>query len=280
MQGIVYTNVIEGETMYKISDFSKITSLTIKALRYYDKENMLTPSYRDNENSYRYYDENDFQKAQFIALLRSLDFSISEIKDVLANCNNPKDLPYYLEEKKNMIESKISKEKELIKKISLYIKPKNKEDICMNYKIEVKEIAPVMVASIRYKGKYSDVGKYIGTIYKAVKSNVAGAPFNCYYDAEFKEDADIELCVPTTKLIGNSNVTAKKLPAIKAICTTHTGSYTTINLAYKAIVDYTNEHNLICLTPAREVYVKGPGMIFKGNESNYVTEIIVPFEEA
>jgi len=265
--------------MYKISDFSKITNLTIKALRYYDEESILTPSHRNNENSYRYYDDNDFQKAMLIVMLRTLDFSITEIKDVLANCDNVNDLSYYLEEKKNMIESKIAKEKELIKKITLYIKPKNMEDISMNYEIEVKEIAPVTVASIRYKGKYSDVGMYIGKIYKAVKNNGVGAPFNCYYDAEFKEEADIELCVPTKKLINDSSISAKRLPSIKAICTTHTGSYDKLNLAYKALFDYAIEHNIHCLTPSREVYIKGPGMVFKGNENNYITEIIIPYEE-
>lgn len=265
--------------MYKISEFSKITNLTIKSLRYYDEESILIPSYRNNENSYRYYDENDFKKARLIIMLRELDFSISEIKDVLANCNNSEDLSYYLEEKKNMLENKISKEKELIRKITLYIKPNNMEEISMSYKIEVKEIAPVTVASIRYKGKYSDVGTYIGKIYKTVKNNGAGAPFNCYYDAEFKEEADIETCVPTTKLINDSSILAKNLPAIKAICTTHTGSYDQLNLAYKALFDYANEHNIICLTPSREVYIKGPGIIFKGNPSNYLTEIIIPIEE-
>ena len=266
--------------MYKISEFSKMTKLTVKALRYYDEENILTPSFRDKENSYRKYDENDFQKAQLIAMLRTLDFSITEIKDVLASCDHPEDLSYYLEEKKNMIEGRIVKEKELITKINLHIKPKNKEDNGMNYKIEVKRIAPVTVASIRYKGKYSDVGEHIGKIYKAVKNNSAGAPFNCYYDAEFKEDADIELCVPTTKLINDSSVTAKTLPEIKAVCTTHTGSYDNLNLAYKALFDYANEHHITYLSPSREVYVKGPGMIFKGNENNYVTEIMIPFEGA
>ena len=264
--------------MYKISDFSKITNLTVKALRYYDKESILIPSYRDNDNLYRYYDEVDFQKAQLIERLRGLDFSISELKDVLDNCNQPDDLSYYLEEKKKMIEGKIVKEKDLIRKLTLSIKLKTMEDISMSYQIEIREIAPVIVASIRYKGKYSDVGLYIGKIYKAVKNNGAGAPFQCYYDTEFKEEADIELCVPTTKLINNNTITAKKLPAINAICTTHIGSYDKLNLAYKALLDYANEHNIKCLSPFREVYTKGPGMIFKGNESNYITEIMIPYE--
>ncbi|WP_282432346.1 MULTISPECIES: hypothetical protein [unclassified Dehalobacter] len=36
----------------------------------------------------------------------------------------------------------------------------------MNYNIEMKEFEEMTVAAIRYKGRYSDVGKYIGTIYK------------------------------------------------------------------------------------------------------------------
>jgi len=29
--------------------------------------------------------------------------------------------------------------------------------------------------------------------------------------------------------------------------------------------------------PTREIYIKGPGMIFKGNPRNYLTEIQLPF---
>ena len=266
--------------MYKISDFSKITSLSVKALRYYDEEQILTPSRRDEDTSYRYYSEEDFKKAQLIVLLRSLEFSISEIKDVLANCSDAVDLPCYLEEKKLMIENRIRGEKELIKKLNLYIKPTDREEISMNYEIEVKEIAPVSVASIRYKGKYSDVGKYIGTLYKVVKGDAAGAPIQLYHDAEYMEDgADLELCVPTEKAVSHPDVALKKLPAVRALCTTHAGSYEKLNLAYKALMDYANENHLNFTTPSREIYVKGPGMIFKGNEENYVTEIIIPIEE-
>lgn len=266
--------------MYKISEFSKITSLSVKALRYYDEEQLLAPSFRDKETAYRYYNEEDFQRARLIVLLRSLEFTISEIKDVLANCSDPSDLPCYLEEKKRMIEGRIFKEKELIKKLNLYIKPTDREEISMNYQIKEKEIAAVTVAAIRYKGKYSDVGKYIGILYKAVKGDAAGAPIQCYHDAEYMEEgADLELCLPTKKRISHPDVTAKQLPAIKAICTTHTGSYEKLNLAYKALMDYANEHHLNCTTPSREIYVKGPGMIFKGNEDNYITEIIIPYEE-
>lgn len=44
--------------MYKIGEFSKITALSVKTLRYYDEEKILIPSFRNNENGYRYYNAN------------------------------------------------------------------------------------------------------------------------------------------------------------------------------------------------------------------------------
>lgn len=67
--------------MYQISQFSKISGLTVKALRYYDEQGMFKPSYRDKNTLYRYYDKNVFKKAQLIRFLRTLNFSILEIKE-------------------------------------------------------------------------------------------------------------------------------------------------------------------------------------------------------
>ena len=54
--------------MYKIGEFSKITNLTVKTLRYYDEEHILPPSHRNEENGYRFYDEEDFEKAELICI--------------------------------------------------------------------------------------------------------------------------------------------------------------------------------------------------------------------
>jgi effector-binding domain-containing protein len=150
----------------------------------------------------------------------------------------------------------------------------------MNYVTELKEIPAMMVASIRYKGKYADMGKYIGTLYKAIKGNGDGAPICLMHDDDYKEEADLEICVPIKKEIRAQNITVKKLPAIKALCTMHEGSYDDFNLAYKTLTDYARDNKLEMKTPSRQKYIKGPGMIFRGNESKYITEIIIPIEEA
>lgn len=149
----------------------------------------------------------------------------------------------------------------------------------MEYKIECKSLKPVAVLSVRFQGRYSDVGKYIGALYREAGGKADGAPFCCYYDDDYKETADIELCLPTKTLLHSTQAIAKELPAVDVICTTHTGSYETLNLAYKAVLDYARANHLECLLPSREIYRKGPGMIFKGNPNRYVTEILIPVRE-
>lgn len=149
----------------------------------------------------------------------------------------------------------------------------------MDYKVIVEEIEEMTVASIRYKGTYGEVGKYIGLIMKEVKGMAASAPFCLYYDEDYTEIADIEVCVPTKGLIATKDATAKTLPAIKAISTTHIGRYSNLNSAYKALTEYANANGLKTFTPSREVYTKGPGMIFKGNPDKYETEVILPIKK-
>ena len=46
---------MEKKDLLSIGDFSKITGVHIKALRYYDSIGILTPVYTDPESGYRYY---------------------------------------------------------------------------------------------------------------------------------------------------------------------------------------------------------------------------------
>ena len=264
--------------MYKIGEFSKITNMTIKTLRYYDEEKILVPSCR-GDNNYRLYSEEDFKRAELILFLRSFDFSIAEVKEVLAGYEEKNDLKCYLSEKREMIHKNIEKERKVMKSIDEYINSSGeREEKLLKYNIEVKNIDIIKYISIRYKGKYSDVGKYIGRLFKAAKSKVQGPAFNLYYDDEYKEEADIELCLPVKGEINLGEFMVKELPKVKALCLTHIGAYENINLAYKEVVDYAKKNKIELLVPSREIYIKGPGMIFKGNKNKYVTEIVIPIK--
>lgn len=89
----------------------------------------------------------------------------------------------------------------------------------------------------------------------------------------------MELCVPTEMMPNGNGVEIKELPRIKAVCLTHIGSYETLFHAYTAIDEYAKENKLILAPPFREVFIKGPGMLMKGNPDKYITEVQFPIVE-
>jgi len=144
----------------------------------------------------------------------------------------------------------------------------------MYYQIEMRDIEPVRVAFIKYKGIVTEANKVFPNIFKSIQGKANGAPFICYYvmDQESKT-GEMELCVPTAETPGVNGITVKEMPRIKAVCVTHIGSYETMHCSYEAIDRYARENNLTLQPPFREVYIKGPGMFLKGNPDKYITEI-------
>ena len=114
----------------------------------------------------------------------------------------------------------------------------------MNYEIKIMDIEPILAATLRFNGKHKEAGKHFPDIYKALKGQSSGPPFFCYYDKEYKETADIELCVPVSEKKELRGIIIKELPRIKAVTTVHTGSYETIRSAYQALAEYIIEKNL------------------------------------
>ena len=66
--------------MYKIGDFSSMSKTTIKTLRYYEKQGLLTPVYIDQNTGYRYYESSQLIDISKIISLRQIGLSIKEIK--------------------------------------------------------------------------------------------------------------------------------------------------------------------------------------------------------
>jgi effector-binding domain-containing protein len=150
----------------------------------------------------------------------------------------------------------------------------------MNYKIEIKDIEPVRAAVMRYKGPAAGASKVFPNVFKAIQGKASSSPFICYHKMNQEtKTGDMELCVPTAEIPSGNGVAAKDLPRIKAVCVTHIGPYETIHYAYEAIDRYAQEKMLTLQPPFREVFIKGPGMLIKGNPNKYITEIQFPLKE-
>ncbi len=66
---------------YSSGDFAKKAQVTLRTIRYYDKQNVLKPS-AHTESGARLYTDEDLTKLQQILLLKYLGFSLDEIKEM------------------------------------------------------------------------------------------------------------------------------------------------------------------------------------------------------
>ncbi|GGG12974.1 TrmO family methyltransferase domain-containing protein [Paenibacillus aceti] len=66
-------------TIFRIGEFSKLTQVSIRMLRYYDETGLLKPAQIDNQTGYRHYSVEQIPVLQKIIMLRDLGCSVAEI---------------------------------------------------------------------------------------------------------------------------------------------------------------------------------------------------------
>ena len=115
--------------MLKIGEFSKLSHLTVKALRFYEKEGLLEPAFIDPWTGYRFYETRQLEDAAEIKAYRQLDLSIDEIKTICSGADRKK----ILSDKAKLL---TAQRKEIDARLSIinYIL----EDIEMKYQITEK----------------------------------------------------------------------------------------------------------------------------------------------
>lgn len=263
--------------MLKISEFSKLSHLTIKALRFYEKEGLLKPVSVDEWSGYRYYETFQLGVAAKIKSYRQLDLSIDEIKAVF----NGADVKEILQEKfksltkeKKVIESRLS----IIKSIL--------EDNEMKYQVTEKVIPEKIVYTAETVLKtFSDSMQWIPLVgQECLKLNpdmkCAEPPYEfCeYLDGEYKEtDIRIRHNEAVTAFGKESElIKFKKLPEVKVLSIYHKGAYDKIGEAYAFLMKYAEENGYIAAGLTRECYIDG--IWNKESEEEWLTEIQLPIE--
>jgi DNA-binding transcriptional MerR regulator/catechol 2,3-dioxygenase-like lactoylglutathione lyase family enzyme len=74
----------EHSERWQIGQFAELVGLSIPQLRRYDRLRLLEPDGREAQSGYRYYTRGQTGAARAIALLRSLDMPIAEVRRILA----------------------------------------------------------------------------------------------------------------------------------------------------------------------------------------------------
>jgi DNA-binding transcriptional MerR regulator len=266
-------------TMLSIGEFSRVTSLSIKTIRLYGEKGLLPPAEVKDGSGYRYYDAQSVERARVIQALRVLEFSLADIAEILEAGEDEADIVSYLEQHKDAIARKLARYQHIHRALETIVK--NEREAAMTdqasvVEIREKTVGELLVAGIRGKGVYTDAGQRFGRLGRAVGRFIAGKAMGLYYDGEFKEqDADFECCFPIRKAVEKEGIHVRTLPGGRCVSLVHVGPYSELGRSYARVFEYVRTKKLEPRIPSREVYLKGPGMIFKGNPRKYLTEIQV-----
>jgi effector-binding domain-containing protein len=142
------------------------------------------------------------------------------------------------------------------------------------YEVQEKTVDTMLVAGVRMKGHYSDCGKGFSRIGRSLGRFICGKPLLLHYDREYREgDADFEACMPVKKLVEKKGISTRELPGGRCVSLLHKGPWDELGRSYEKITAYVKQHGYDVELPTREIYLKGPGIIFRGNPQNYLTEI-------
>lgn len=261
---------------YQIGDFSRISRLSIKTLHFYHECGLLEPTAIDPDTGYRYYDERCLSRVRIIQELKALDFPLKEIRSILESCRDDADLLQYFLHRQSEIKEKIKKYHEMQKRLERLIRQtpspdvQNRQNSAMPV---IKEIDDMLITSIRYQGKYQDMGLYLQRLYKVGAKNCCGSPLALYYDHDYKEVADIEVCIPVNAPLASEDIKSRVLKGGKALSAIHKGPYQAIGETYKILIDHIRDMGLTTQIPSREIYLKGYGLILPRSPKEFITEV-------
>jgi DNA-binding transcriptional MerR regulator len=76
------------EKLFRTSQFAHRAGVTIRAVRYYDKEGLLKPS-GHTEVGHRLYSEQDYASLQKILTLKLIGLTLEEIKNIIKDDSSP-----------------------------------------------------------------------------------------------------------------------------------------------------------------------------------------------
>ena len=261
--------------MLKIGDFSRLSHLTVKALRFYEKEKLLIPASVDEWTGYRFYETNQLEDAAKIKACRQLDLSIDEIRAIVSGA----DMMQVLVEKAKSLSEQREKIDAILYKINHIL-----EDKEMKYQVTEKTIpAAIVFYSETVLENYSDIMQWIPSLGEACMKLNPGIrcaepeyEFCEYPDGEYKEH-DIQIRhnqAVTSRGVENDIIKFRQIPDTKVLSIYHKGAYDSIGKAYAFIMKYAEENDYQPAGLTRECYIDG--IWNKESVEDWLTEIQLP----
>lgn len=272
-----------GPPMLKISDFSKLSRISIRMLRYYDEKGILKPVFIES-NNYRYYEPEQLQIANQINYLRYLGFSSEKIKMILETFKNKSEVKRYLQLQLVDLTADKNEMDDKIKNLKMTIAKMDEEEILMNYKVETKVIEfknmmckrGIIPCYEREDLLWSGMGNEVKELEMDIKYPTNQISLAVFYDEGFKEkDPDVEIMVAVEgKYEDIDNIKFKSFGPMKVVSITYTGAYDHIAEMSTEIAKWISENNCEIVGPTFTIY--HVGYAHNVSPDKFVTEVCYP----
>jgi len=160
-----------------------------------------------------------------------------------------------------------------------------RKDGIMPYTIEIDEVTPRPIASIRLRTSWSKVGGDVGAAFGRLISVLgqagiepAGPPLTVQHEIIDKEsDGDIEVCIPiTAEFEASDDVDCRQLEGGSVATTVHRGRYQEIAPAYHTLTGWISENGHEIAGPPREIYLNDPQIVVPEDLRTPVEFPIIP----
>lgn len=268
--------------MFRIGEFSKLTQVSVRMLRYYDEAGLLKPAEVDRWTGHRLYSVEQIPRLDRIRYLRDSGFQVSEIALALEMDDHA--LLVSLNKKCLEIEQAIQKEQERLLKIAVAKEEIQGSKSELHYHISMKSIPACQVLSLRrtVPTYYSegDLWKELSAFAEKEEIEISSDTFTIYHDTEYREqDVDMELCAPVEKA-GESRgpFCFRMTEAVPAMASTMVyGEFSNIKKAYLAFAKWLQKNsNYQMSAPVRQIVHRGPWN--ENAPAKYLTELQIPVE--
>ncbi|WP_277669007.1 MerR family transcriptional regulator [Caproiciproducens galactitolivorans] len=265
--------------MLTIGEFSKISRVSAKTLRYYDEIGLFKPGYVSDFSGYRYYRVSQLRDILLISKLKQYQFTLPEIARILS-----KDDAAYLKEAINQkrieLQRQIREQESVLLQMEEDLKRIERCDSIMeiNYLIKTVSFQPKTIFSLRRRMGVKDFPRAYGDLFAEMERNKVkpcGPLLTVYHDSEFNHDAtDIEVGAEVPQ---DSACTVRKLDPGLCCFATHVGPYENFNQCYTALMEWIDREGYTISGPPFELYIKGYDDNVAPEE--FVTEVYFPIKK-
>ena len=273
--------------MFKIGDFSRLSLVSVKALRYYDELGLLTPARVDESSGYRYYSASQLTRLNRILVLKDLGLSLQQIALLLDQEPTPDQIRGMLRLKQVELHQQLEEGRARLARIDAWLQAFEQEAMMPAYDVVLKKVAPLQVVQVRGVAPSMEqlgptLSRLFGQLFAYISQHGAapvGPGITLYYDTEYREhDISVGACLSFEGSLGDGEeVKVVELPAVETMASViHHGSFSTLNQAYNAILKWIETNGYYISGPNRELNLEyEPG----GDESKFVTEVQFPVEK-